>query len=88
MMFVGDRNTIYPRQHVRFELRHASARCARLGKEGYWLSKGPVISIVEDVAAVRAATENLVKSLGFKRSTPSPPRRSFSSRNAWRKLHV
>jgi FixJ family two-component response regulator len=26
---------------------------------------GPVISIVEDVAAVRAATENLVKSLGF-----------------------
>ena len=29
------------------------------------MSKGPVISIVEDVAAVRAATENLVKSLGF-----------------------
>jgi len=29
------------------------------------LSKGPVISIVEDDAAVRAATENLVKSLGF-----------------------
>jgi len=26
---------------------------------------GPVISIVEDDAAVRAATENLVKSLGF-----------------------
>ena len=29
------------------------------------MSKGPVISIVEDDAAVRAATENLVKSLGF-----------------------
>jgi FixJ family two-component response regulator len=29
------------------------------------LSKGPVISIVEDDAAVRAATENLVKALGF-----------------------
>jgi FixJ family two-component response regulator len=29
------------------------------------LTKGPVISIVEDDAAVRAATENLVKSLGF-----------------------
>ena len=29
------------------------------------MSKGPVISIVEDVAAVRASTENLVKSLGF-----------------------
>jgi FixJ family two-component response regulator len=29
------------------------------------VSKGPVISIVEDDAAVRAATENLVKSLGF-----------------------
>jgi FixJ family two-component response regulator len=29
------------------------------------LSKGPVISIVEDDAAVRAATENLVKSVGF-----------------------
>jgi FixJ family two-component response regulator len=28
------------------------------------LSKGPVISIVEDDAAVRAATENLVKSVG------------------------
>jgi FixJ family two-component response regulator len=26
---------------------------------------GPVISIVEDDAAVRAATENLVKALGF-----------------------
>ena len=29
------------------------------------MSKGPVISIVEDDAAVRAATENLVKSVGF-----------------------
>lgn len=29
------------------------------------MSKGPVISIVEDDAAVRAATENLVKALGF-----------------------
>ena len=29
------------------------------------MSKGPVISIVEDDAAVRIATENLVKSLGF-----------------------
>jgi FixJ family two-component response regulator len=29
------------------------------------LSKGQVISIVEDDPAVRAATENLVKSLGF-----------------------
>ena len=29
------------------------------------MSKGPVISIVEDDAAVRAATENLVKSFGF-----------------------
>ncbi len=29
------------------------------------MSKGPVISIVEDDAAVRAAMENLVKSLGF-----------------------
>ena len=29
------------------------------------MSKGPVISIVEDDAAVRAATESLVKSLGF-----------------------
>jgi FixJ family two-component response regulator len=29
------------------------------------LSKSAVISIVEDDAAVRAATENLVKSLGF-----------------------
>ena len=29
------------------------------------MSKGPVVSIVEDDAAVRAATENLVKSLGF-----------------------
>ena len=29
------------------------------------MNTGPVISIVEDVAAVRAATENLVKSLGF-----------------------
>jgi FixJ family two-component response regulator len=29
------------------------------------VSKGPVISIVEDDAAVRAATENLVKALGF-----------------------
>jgi FixJ family two-component response regulator len=29
------------------------------------LSKSPVISIVEDDAAVRAATENLVKSFGF-----------------------
>jgi FixJ family two-component response regulator len=29
------------------------------------LGKGPIISIVEDDAAVRAATENLVKSLGF-----------------------
>jgi FixJ family two-component response regulator len=29
------------------------------------LSKGPVISIVEDDAVVRAATENLVKALGF-----------------------
>jgi FixJ family two-component response regulator len=36
-----------------------------LGKGDYQLSKGPVISIVEDDAAVRAATENLVKSLGF-----------------------
>ena len=29
------------------------------------MSKSPVISIVEDDAAVRVATENLVKSLGF-----------------------
>jgi FixJ family two-component response regulator len=29
------------------------------------VSKGPVISIVEDDAAVRAAMENLVRSLGF-----------------------
>jgi FixJ family two-component response regulator len=29
------------------------------------LGNGPIISIVEDDAAVRAATENLVKSLGF-----------------------
>ena len=29
------------------------------------MSKGPVISIVEDDAAVRAATENLVKWVGF-----------------------
>ena len=29
------------------------------------MSNGPVISIVEDDAAVRAATENLVKALGF-----------------------
>jgi FixJ family two-component response regulator len=29
------------------------------------LSKTPIISIVEDDAAVRVATENLVKSLGF-----------------------
>ena len=29
------------------------------------MSKSPIISIVEDDAAVRAATENLVKSLGF-----------------------
>ncbi len=29
------------------------------------MSKGPVISIVEDDAAIRAATENLVKALGF-----------------------
>ena len=29
------------------------------------MGKGPRISIVEDDAAVRAATENLVKSLGF-----------------------
>jgi FixJ family two-component response regulator len=29
------------------------------------LSKSPIISIVEDDAAVRVATENLVKSLGF-----------------------
>ena len=29
------------------------------------MKKGPVISIVEDDPAVRAATENLVKSLGF-----------------------
>ena len=29
------------------------------------MSKSPIISIVEDDAAVRLATENLVKSLGF-----------------------
>ena len=29
------------------------------------MSKSPIISIVEDDAAVRVATENLVKSLGF-----------------------
>ena len=29
------------------------------------MSKSPVISIVEDDAAVRAATENLVKAFGF-----------------------
>ena len=34
-----------------------------VGNGDYRLSKGPVISIVEDDAAVRAATENLVKSL-------------------------
>ena len=43
--------------------RHIGA--SRLGNGECRLSKGPVISIVEDDAAVRAATENLVKSVGF-----------------------
>ena len=80
-MFMGTGTRHYSRVDLTHRHRY------RAGVRIFRLSKGPVISIVEDFAAVRAATENLVKSLGFD-DTPSRPRRSFSSRNAWRKPHV
>ena len=45
-----------PRRHI---------GTSRPGNGEFRLSKSPIISIVEDDAAVRVATENLVKSLGF-----------------------
>ena len=63
MMFMG-RGTRHSLHPVRLDSIGTSAPRAR-GNGVFRLSKGPVISIVEDVAAVRAATENLVKSLGF-----------------------
>ena len=61
MMFMGTgiRHPLHP-----VRLDPTAIGSLRRGK-GVSVEQGPVISIVEDDAAVRAATENLVKSLGF-----------------------